>query len=204
MGEELRSIINKIANGIKYEDVSGGPLDFIEYYTFDGYEFHKKDFTNITTKNGEKIKVDSVSMDDNLVVSLGGKLINITIDCEEIPIWGDGYPESMNKTNYYVERKIMSWNETMKLENIKSPGIPLRELPSTINIITSALNKCRSDHHYQNQLVYFFVWEEDFITIRIPLAYCQNLFSTMCYGCWVNNCYIIYHNEYVRIVKIKT
>ena len=203
LGEELRSIIYKITNEIKYEDITGQPLRFNNYYIFDGDKFTKKDLTHITTNNGEKVKVDTVHMLSDLRASLNQKHIPITIEGKEIPIWEHDYPRAIEKTNYYVEEKIMSYNDVLKLDNIKGPGVAIRELRSNNNIIMSALSKCRLDYCNQNQKVYFFVWEEDNIKIRIPLSYCQEFYSRQCYGGWSNNCYIIYHNEYVRIVKVK-
>lgn len=184
--QTLHDMIIKIFKVVKYQDVSGQPVAFIDRFTFDGERFTRKEYP-------EKISIFSD-------ITVDG--IKVNIDGEKIPDFGHDYPKTMIKSNYYVESKVMPYYEAVKLENIRFPGTK-RERPSKGSFLTYAINDYSNSMRHDEQNVTFFVWREDCYAIKIPLSFSPRQGAQYGYGKWVNSCYVIYNLNYVRIVHVK-
>ena len=177
LGELLLKKIEEISLKITYEDINGLPLSFIETFVFNGYSFTRKDYSKIILANGEsKIPISSpcicLSSDYMYVNITQSTTVNIDIEGIEIPNWGLNFPKgSKSKPKYFIEDKMMSYDQALELENIKGPSDPQRRLPSETDLINYVCDKLSDEKRYEEQTVHFFVWKEDFCTIRIPLAF---------------------------------
>jgi hypothetical protein len=184
--QTLHDMIMKISKVVKYQDVSGQPLAFYDYFAFDGTEFIRKEYP-------EKISIWS---------EITSNKVKLNIDGEEIPDFGHNYPKTMIKSNYYVETEVMPYYQAVELENIRLPGVK-RERPSKDCFLTYAINDYSNSMRCDEQNVTFFIWKEDFATIKIPLSFSPRQGAQCGYGQWINSCYVVYNLNYVRIVHVK-
>lgn len=212
LSQAILKMVGEISSKIKYEDINGLPLSFSEFYTFDGNSFTSKDYSQIFLNNGEIVNTSEVTLNTSIIhtwknisvkIPKSSDNVNISIDGNIIPDFGDSYPKGKFKSNYYIENVIMPYHKAIKLENIKGPGNPEPKLASEMGIIGYACNKFSENLRYEKQRVSFFVWKEDFVTIKVPLAFSQDEGIQTGHSFWCNNCYIIYNSEYVRFVRIK-
>jgi hypothetical protein len=192
--QTLVKMVKDIARVIKYEDANGLPLKFSEYFSFDGIEFIHKEYSK---------DVSLWRYDDGLKV--GETKINI--DGEEIPGWGDWdheYPKTEVQSKFHIETVTMPYYQAEKLESIRGPSEERnRKRPSEQGWLIHGLTKISERNRYEDQTVKSFVWKENGVNIRIPLAFYPRGGIMNKHGRWVNTSYVINTPEYVKIVHVK-
>ena len=191
--QTLVNMRKQILTAIKYEDINKLSLDFSDFLTFDGESFVRKDYSKITLEDGRIVRSEYVTLRDNFEASVEGRDINIDLDGNEI---------RRPKTKYSIEEVDMTYDQAIKLDNIKGSGGINKVLPSKSNFIVMACNKFSETKRYEEQCVKFLFWKEDFCTIKIPLSFSPKYGIQSGFGRWCNNCYIIFDSQYIRIVRI--
>jgi hypothetical protein len=193
LNQTLVNMRKQILKAIKFENIDGLSLDFNDFLTFDGDSFERKDYSKITLEDGRIVQSEYVTLRDKFEASVEGRYINIDFEGNQIRV---------PKTKYSIEEEDMTYDQAIKLDNIRGPGGSNKVSPSKSNFITMACDKFSEAKRYEEQRVNFLVWKEDFCTIKIPLSFSPKYGMQPGFGRWCNNCYIIYDSRYVRIVRI--
>lgn len=187
--QTLLNVSRDLSKIVKYKNINDLPLSFTESFTFDGTRFYRKEcLDNVVLWNHtQDLEINGKKFDLN-----GNKLND----------WGYYYPDNQIKSNYYIEKEVVPYHKAMSFKGIHGQGSN-RKRPSEQGFLIYGITKFSERHNTEDQCVKFFVWRENYVDIKIPLCYYPQYGLVNTHGLWINNNYVTYSNNYVKIVKVQ-